>query len=196
MEPAEKLKAELGDVIAALLCRHREKWLKIVLRIVGNPEDAEDVLQESIRRVLRRNLHFSSADEVRMYLSRTICNTAIETYHALRRERTRRLPLLEHTLAQPEDLTPHTSLERRERVRERERLLELLREGLAALPPKQYEAVRLTMLDPSSSSIREAGQERGIPYSTLRHRCLQGLRGLKRYLNRALRARDIRLVLT
>ncbi|PYV14406.1 MAG: hypothetical protein DMG07_12070 [Acidobacteria bacterium] len=62
------------------------------------------------------------------------------------------------------------------------------REGLAHLPAKQYEALRLTLFERPHTSIRDAGLERGIPYSTLRHRSVQGIRRLQKFVRRALRS--------
>jgi RNA polymerase sigma-70 factor (ECF subfamily) len=186
---------DLSDAIASLMARHGRKWHKVVLRIVGNPEDAEDVMQEAVRRVLMRNLAFASIDELRMYLSRAMSNTAIELYHARKRERLRSRPLFEHVLPPLRESNPHASLENREKLDQAEQLLKLLEEGLDRLPAKQYEAVRITLLEPGSVSIREAGTEKGIPYSTLRHRCVQGIRSLRKYINRALRTNHLKLVM-
>ena len=75
-------------------------------------------------------------------------------------------------------------------------MFNLLQEGLAHLPLKQYQAVHLTVMDPSAVSMRDAGIENDIPYSTLRHRSVQGIRRLRRFLCRALRGFSARLVLT
>jgi RNA polymerase sigma factor (sigma-70 family) len=187
---------DLGNVIAELIRRHGDKWFRFVLRIVGNQQDAEDVVQEAVRRVLLRNRPFRSEEEARMYLSRAICNTAIESYHCRRRERLRCLPLKEQTLPAAESVSPQTMLENQEESDQTERLTKLLKEGLAHLPTKQYEAIYLTVMEPGAASIRDAGAERGIPYSTLRHRSMQGLRRLKRFIRRALRSAPLRVVMT
>jgi len=179
---------DLRNVIAALIRRHGDKWFRFVLRIVGNQQDAEDVIQEAVRRVLLRDRPFRSEEEARMYLSRAISNTAIESYHCRRRERLRCLPLKEQTLSASESVSPHAMLENQEESDQTERLTKLLKEGLARLPTKQYEALYLTVLEPGAASIRDADAERGIPYSTLRHRSVQGLRRLKRFIRRSLRS--------
>jgi hypothetical protein len=74
-------------------------------------------------------------------------------------------------------------------------LFVLLQEGLARLPVKQYEALRLTVMDPGLVSIRDAGVENDIPYSTLRHRSVKGLRRLRQFLHRAMRAAPQKLVM-
>lgn len=71
----------------------------------------------------------------------------------------------------------------------------LLKQALRRLPVRQYEALKLTIMDPDGSSIRDAGETHGIAYSTLRHRRVQGLRRLRKYIKRALRKTPVRLVL-
>jgi RNA polymerase sigma factor (sigma-70 family) len=187
---SEQLSARSGDlraVVTVLVESHGPKWLRFVARIVGSPEDAQDVLQEAVHRVLARNRSFGSDEEVRLYLGRAITNRAFELYHARKLERIRRVVLEDTRLPAVDSWSPQRQLEERERDVERQRVLALVREGLTRLPPKQYEALSLTLLEPIASSIRDAGLERGIPYSTLRHRSLQGIRRLQRFVRRALR---------
>jgi len=193
MPPQDSYSSDVAGVIADLICRHGDKWLRFVTRLVA--EDAEDVMQEAVRRVLLRNRPFRSTEEVRLYLGRAIRNTAIETYHIRKRDRARHLPLREQWIPAQDSRDPHSNLEHLEQSDETTRLMTLLEEGLARLPQKQCEAVRLTLLAPEFTSIREAGAERGIPYSTLRHRCVQGMRNLKKYIKKALRSKPIKLLM-
>jgi RNA polymerase sigma factor (sigma-70 family) len=186
---------DVREVLAVLINRHSEKWLRFVRRMLRNSADAEDVLQEAVRRVLMTQRSFASEDQVRMYLSRAIGNTAIEFYHIRRRECLRHLPLQEHLIAYADSVDPQAHLEQVECAAERTRALKLLQEGLGSLPAKQYEALCMTILDPGEISIREAGAENGIPYSTLRHRSVQGIRRLRSYLHRATRVAELKFVL-
>jgi RNA polymerase sigma factor (sigma-70 family) len=183
-------------VVESLMLSHREKWLRFVQKVVQNPQDAEDVLQEAALRMLVRARQFSSAEQARMYLGRIISNTAIEIYHARRRHRRQYRPLHEHLHAASDRGGPERSLFEMEELNANARMLSLLREGLSCLPLKQYQAVRLTVLDPDLVSMRDAGIENDIPYSTLRHRSVQGIRRLRRFLCRALRGFSARMVLT
>lgn len=176
----------LQEVLETVLEDNWEKWFRFVRRVLGNPDDAEDVLHEAVQRVLMRNLQFQSANDVRKYLGRAISNIANEAYCWKKRERQRRVPLHENDFPAPDHTDPHVRLERRESYEQSERILKLLDEGLARLPEKQCEAVQITLLEPGAVSIREAGVERGIPYSTLRHRSMQGIRRLRKYVKKAL----------
>ena len=182
--------SDLKSHIASLVLHHRQKWLRFVLRVVQDYEDAEDVLQEAIQRVLARNRVFGSEDETRMYLGRAISNTAIELYHSRRRERKRRIPINDEVATILEPTDPHVVLEARELSREQTLLIRHLQEGLTRLPANQYEALRMTILQPEAVSIREAGSRHGIPYSTLRHRSMQALRSLRRYLRKATKSAE------
>ena len=186
---------DLPTVVQTLMLYHRDRWLRFVQRLVQNRSDAEDVLQEAVMRLLARDLRFESPEHARMYLSRVIFNTAIELYHVRRRQRRRQCPVDEQLLAASDSGEPDRRLRECEESTARARHLDLLREGLARLPFKQYQALRLTVLGPEILSIRDAGAAHSIPYSTLRHRSLQGIRQLRRFLNRALRAAPSKLVM-
>ncbi len=184
----------LSSVVESLMISHRERWLRFVLRVVQNPEDAEDVLQEAALRMLLRARRFQSLDQARMYLGRIVSNIAIEFYHSRRRAQHQRRPLLEHLHCASSHGEPERLLFEREKLTANVRVLELVYEGLGRLPVKQYEAVRLTILDPDAVSMHNAGIENNIPYSTLRHRSIQGIRQLRRFLARSLRSSSSRLI--
>jgi len=181
----EDLRAVLGSIID----RNWSRWLRFILAILKNEADAEDVMQEAVRRVLVRNLPFPSRDQIKMYLGRAIENAALELYNSRKRERMRQIQIRDHTFLPSSSLSPYACIENRERSAENERLLHLLHEGLGRLPLKQHEALRLTILESRGLSIRDVGVTNGIPYSTLRHRSKQGLRRLRRFLEHSLRER-------
>jgi len=177
---AQALRAVLGSVIR----RNGGRWLRFILAILKNEPDAEDVIQEAVRRVLARDLSFASEDQLRMYLGRAIGNAAFELYNRRKRERMRQLPVNEQTLLPAHASAFFPCAERSEQSEEREQLLILLDAGLKQLPSKQYEALRLTILESRGLSIRDVGITSGIPYSTLRHRSKQGLKLLRRFLEK------------
>lgn len=188
MHSSEIQSADVRKILAGLMDQHGSKWLCFIRSILGNRADAEDVLQESVRRLLARDRLLDSEDQVRMYLGRVIGNATIDLYHSRRRERQRRIPLQESMCLTAADTDPQGSMEQKENTVRRDQLIQLIREGLTRLPVKQYEALRLTVLEPGSTSIRDAGAVNGIPYSTLRHRTIQGLRMLRRFVRRTMRS--------
>jgi RNA polymerase sigma-70 factor (ECF subfamily) len=185
----------LAEAVASVMARHGQKWFRFVLRMLGNQADAEDVLQEAVQRVLLRGQPLPDEDQARMYLSRAICNIAIETYHRKKRERRRRVSLREDMLPVCNQSNPQSALEKMEDSVERRHLIGLLNQGLSRLPAKHYQAVRLTIMESEMTSIREAVALNGIPYSTLRHRSAQGIHQLRKFLRRALRTSALKIVL-
>jgi RNA polymerase sigma-70 factor, ECF subfamily len=183
---SENLRAMLESAIH----RNGAKWLKYILAILKNEADAEDVIQEAIRRVLSRNRFLTSEEEARMYLSRTIGNTALELYNCRKRERARQLPINEFLLSDPGCSTPYKYLAEKEISAEKEQMIGLLSDGLMRLPAKEHEALKLTILESRGLSIRDAGAGNGIPYSTLRHRSNQGLRRLRKFLEKAVKNKE------
>jgi RNA polymerase sigma factor (sigma-70 family) len=177
---------DLSAVLERLMLHHRHKWLRFVRGMVQNHADAEDVLQEAVLKMLLRDRHFHSPEQARMYLGRIICNTAIEIYHLRRRNRRRLRPLQDHIFRASAYVEPLLVIAADEELQSRSRMMGLLEEGLARLPVKQHEALRLTIMNPGIVSMRDAGVGHEIPYSTLRHRKVQGLRRLKRYLHRTM----------
>jgi RNA polymerase sigma factor (sigma-70 family) len=175
---SESFRVLLGSVVS----RNGSKWLRFILTILRNQADAEDVLQEAIRRVLSRNVSIQSEDQIRMYVGRAIANAALELFNNRKRERLRRQALSEQSAFMRKHTTPASRIEERERKREEERLLGFLDEGLKQLPAKQYEALRLTILEAGDHSIRDVGSMNGIPYSTLRHRSKKGLTQLRKFI--------------
>jgi RNA polymerase sigma factor (sigma-70 family) len=172
----------MRTMVGSVLRLYASRWLSFILTILKNEADAEDVIQEAVRRVLTRDIFFHSEDELRKYLGRAIANAAFELYNRRKRERRRESCIDEQNLPPLYSSSPFVSLMEAEKSSERERLLILLDSGLKQLPIKQYEALRLTILESGGLSIRDVGMMHGIPYSTLRHRSKQGLRHLRNYL--------------
>ena len=182
---AEDLRVILGPILS----KNRSRWLKFILAILKNEEDAEDVLQEAVRRVLTCNRPFLSREQARMYLGRAIGNTALEVYNTRKRERMKQIPIKESLLMTDNTRSPYACMEQKERAEERKHLAGMLHDGLILLPMKQREALRITILESCGLSIRDVGTAYGIPYSTLRHRSKQGLRRLRRFLEHELKNR-------
>ena len=174
----------LREVLVSILDHNGDRWLRLIAAILRNDADAEDVIQEAVQRVLARNLPFPSEEQVRRYLGRAIANAALAFYNSRKRERRRQIPIEEQILLPGQIANPYTCIEERELTFERHRQISMLQEGLMSLSGKQLEALRLTILESHGSSIRDIGMNNGIAYSTLRHRSKQGLRRLRRFLQR------------
>ena len=188
MQPEDLASAEdLRTALGSILEQNSSKWLRFTTGILGSETDAEDALQEAVQRVLARNQQLPSREHIRMYLGRAVGNAALEFFNQRKRERMRRIPIHDCLCLADPGLSPHDRLEEKEQTLEKDRLLQLVRQGLESLPGKQYEALRLTILESEGTSMRSIGTAYGIPYSTLRHRSKQGLRRLKRHVEHALK---------
>ena len=180
----------LHRALESVIQNNSGKWLRFIAGILRNEADAEDVLQEAVRRVLTRNRSFPSEEQVRMYLGRAIGNTALEMYNSRKRERRRMTPIHESILPCDDTSDPGTCMEEKEENHRKNRMLKLLAEGLKQLPEKQEEAIRMTILESDGLSIRNVGMIHRIPYSTLRHRHQKGLERMRRFLERSLADRQ------
>jgi RNA polymerase sigma factor (sigma-70 family) len=196
MTKSDNSVSSLPSLVERILQRNGEKWFKFVLRVVGNYEDAEDALQEGVRRVLGCDRAFRLEEEARMYLARSISNAAFETYKCRKRQRQRQIAVTGNLLLAGRAADPQSFIEQREAEEERERQLSVLQEVLGRLPGREYHALRITVLDSDGGSIRDAGLASGIPYSTLRHRRNEGLRRLRKYLARVRRRPTVKAILT
>ena len=177
---------DLRGTLAALVSAHGTRWHRAALRIVGNNADAQDAVQEAIHRILVKAPLFQSADEARMYVARAITNHAIELHRARRKQNHLRAPLDAAYLLAADASSPEWRLVEREQSIERAHLLNLIQEGLDRLHPKRSEALGLILFAPRGKSMRTVGAGRGIPYSTLRHRSVQALRELRKFILREL----------
>lgn len=183
--PENEATQDVREILGSILDQNRSRWQKFIVSILRNDADAEDVVQDAVRRVLLRGRSFSSKDQVRMYLGRAIGNVAFERYKGMKRERRRQIAVDEQLLMKADGANPLDHLEDAERTAEKERTLSRMRHALKLIPSKQYEALRMTILESTGSSIRDAGMTHGIPYSTLRHRSRQGLRNLRLLMRNA-----------
>jgi len=182
-------KEDLRTSLAAILHRNSPKWLRKSRAILRNREDAEDALSEAIHRMLKRGKSFSSPDHMRMYMSRIVSNTAVELYKGRQRERSKYAPVLDDLIAKTSlkhanAFRPDLIMEEEEGYAEHENRLRLLRRGLEELPVHQYEAIRLTVLSDGGRTFQEAEAVCGIPGTTLRYRYHQGMRALRKYIER------------
>jgi len=186
---------DLRTTLAAIINRDSPKWIRLGAAILKNREDAEDVLSEAVRRMLKRGQSFSSQEHMRMYMCRVVNNTAVEFYKRRKRERRQYAPILENITQKPaaeqsDSFRPDLIMEEEERYAEHQDRLRILRSGLEELPAHQYEAIRLTVLNNCGMTHRDIESASGIPRTTLRFRYVQGLRALRKYMTRELNRKN------
>lgn len=183
----EKFKSvSLHSTIESVINHNSGRWFRFIVGILKNESDAEDVLQEAIRRVLTRNRSFPSEEQVRMYLGRAIGNTAFEMYNNRKRDQKRNTHIQESIPLPSGADSADVRMEEKENVGLRDRMIDLLEDGLKQLPSKQEEALRMTILESNGRSMRDIGVTYNIPYSTLRHRNKKGLQRMRSFLKQSL----------
>lgn len=128
-----------GDLAAArsLTLRLAPRALAQATRILAEPAEAEDVVQEALLRLWKQAPDWRP-DEAQpsTWLYRVVSNLCID------RLRRRRRGVALDTVAEPEDERPSVAAELQRRAR-----AQALADALAALPPRQAQAVSLRHLE-------------------------------------------------
>jgi RNA polymerase sigma-70 factor (ECF subfamily) len=157
-----------GDVGAydRLVRQHLRRAFAVAYRIVGNREDAEDVVQDAFIRALRYMRTFDERLPFAPWLNRLVANTALDARARRGREATE--PECEDA-ASP-TISPHLALEREE-VRDR------FAAALAALPSRQR--LILERFELEGFSTAEIAAQLGITPETVRWHLHQARHALR-----------------
>ncbi len=154
----------LGDHIDRL---YRAAW-----SLCGSREDAEDLVQETFARVLRRPRILRSEDDVG-YLLRVLRNTFVSGRRAAaRRPRAEPLPDFDDQLADPAAPAPDAHLD-----------AQALYAAIAALPDTFRDA--LVAIDVAGLSYGEAARALQVPEATITTRLHRGRQRLAQALTAA-----------
>lgn len=145
----------------------RQELLRLVRRRLANESDAEDITQDVMLRLAERP-DAAPEDTPMVWLQRVVANASIDYFR--RREREARA--LGRAL--DEERVQAGSAEQGEADRMREGIARCLAPFLARLDAQDQEALRLT--DLGTLTQREAADQLGVPYSTLKSR-VQRARG-------------------
>lgn len=161
-------RASRGDGAAfdLLVERHIERAFAIAYRLLGNREDAEDVVQDAFVGALEAIGTFEAGRELAPWLNRIVVNRALNVRKSLARRAT-------EPLADALAVGGGSPL----RVAEQAELAELVRVAMAELPERQRDIVRLFELEGFTSA--EIAAMLGIADGTVRwhlHEARQRLR--------------------
>ena len=181
--------AQNGEYLAyAELCRrHREMVFRTALKITQNPDDAEDVLQDSWMRAFAHIGSFNGRSTFSTWVTRIAINSALTT---IKRRRTRR----EVTLDDPLDPDNRRVIEMLEPSRNpEERCLEtermrLVRQSIERLPPKLRTAIDI--LQSQDCTVDELAMLAGVSLTTMKSRLLRARRRLREPLSKVLKGRS------
>jgi len=182
----EKAQAGDQDALEILFARQSPALYQTALRLVGTPEEAEDVLQEGMLSAFRNLRRFEGRSQFSTWLTRIVINAALMR---LRSRRARPAVSLDERLAEDDEMTfadqfPDTAPNPEQIVARRE-LEDLLRRNLKTLSPVLRSAFILREME--GFSTEEAAEELGISQGTLKARLHRAKRQLSRLIGRALR---------
>ena len=147
-------RAKDGDnrALDALLARHRPSVERLALRVLRDPEDADDATQEALAKVCVRLKQFNGSAQFSTWLHRLVVNTCLDAVE--RRKARLHEPLGEH-LASVDD--PARDARNSELRRE-------LCDALADVSPQQAQVVLLK--DALGYSFEEIAEAAGMPVGT------------------------------
>jgi len=160
------------DAFEAFFARHSTPIYRTAYALTGDPQVAEEVLQDTFVRAYDRRATLRAGVSPLPWLHRVALNLC---YTRLRQSRVRWEPISQALGRILRDLSgePHDFVEQRE-------LSEIVRAGIAALPPKQQSVVGLYYL--RELSIRETADLLGVRPGTVKSRLHYGLRALRTHL--------------
>ena len=159
-----------ADALAFLYDRYASRVLGLTARILGDRDEAEDVLQEVFLQVWRTPRQFDSArGSAGTWLLILARSRAIDRLRSLRRRG--------HGRQVPIDAQPLTSGEDLERAAETSQEGAAVRRALAELPDEQRRALELAYFGGYTQT--EIAEMTGAPLGTVKTRLRQGMMKLR-----------------
>ena len=162
------------NAFATVVHRHQDRLWAVALRMMRNPHDAADALQDAYLAAFRRAAGFRGEAQVSTWLHRIVVNACLDRLRqSQRRQREQPLPTdPERTAGLATPMGPSA-------VERREEQLDLI-EALAELNDDQRNA--LIVVDVEGYSVQEAADILGVPVGTVKSRCARGRVRLARLL--------------
>jgi RNA polymerase sigma-70 factor (ECF subfamily) len=171
------------DAFQTLVQSYRKRVYGLVLRMLGNREEAEDVFQEIFLNVFEKLDQFKEKSKFSTWLFSVASNTALMR---VRRQLRRRNVSIDDEDFQEEDLRPRHIEPWAENpldVLERKELQRILEQGISALP-QMYRVVFL-LRDVEEFSNEEVARMLRISVPATKSRLLRARLFLREYLSRA-----------
>ena len=154
------------DAFGVLVARHQDRMWRIALRIMRNPEDAADALQDAYLAAFRRADSFRGEAQVTTWLHRVVVNACLDRLRSIRSRETEPFP---------ENLDRWsrmgTSLMIKDPVEIKDQR-SVVAAALGALNADQRAA--LVLVDMEGYSVEEAAQILGCAPGTVKSRCARG----------------------
>jgi len=171
---------QAGDPRAfeSLVRRHERRVYRLLLRMLGSPEEAEDATQEAFLSLYRHGRRFRRESRFSTFVYRVAVNAALNRRRSLGRSRARERELAERAAA-GEDLP--SAPRDPERAASGAQVQAQVQEALLRLPSDLRMAV--VLYDIEGRAYREIADVLGIPEGTVKsriHRARNALRELLR----------------
>jgi RNA polymerase sigma-70 factor, ECF subfamily len=155
-----------SEVLEELFSRYRGRLYKVALRLLGNPEDAEDALQDGLLAAFRKLSTFEGRSQFSTWLTRIVFNAALKQ---LRRRQPEVVASIDEPLGPDQqpfapaipDPGPNP-----EEIYERQELLHIVGRCIRSLPGPYRQAV--WFCHGEGLKVREAAAVLGLPSGTLK----------------------------
>ena len=165
---AELLQAHVDgdrDAFALLVRRHQDRLWAVALRVMRNPEDAADALQDAYIAAFRRAGSFRGDAAVTTWLHRVVVNACLDRLRSLKARPTDALP---EDLDRIPQLGVDPPVDPVEAAEDRDQVLA----ALGGLNPDQRAA--LVLVDMQGYAVEEAATILGCAPGTVKSRCARG----------------------
>ena len=154
-----------AEAFAVLVARHQPRLWAVALRVMRNPEDAADALQDAYIAAFRRAASYRGDAQVTTWLHRVVVNACLDR---LRRMKSRAAEPLPVDL----DRSARFGIADTERPLEVEQERSRVAAAMATLNPDQRAA--LVLVDMQGYSVEEAARILGCAVGTVKSRCARG----------------------
>lgn len=162
------------DAFAPIMRRYNQRLYRLALGLVGDPAEAEDVLQESYVKAYQSLSSFAGRSSLGAWLARIVRNTAIDQLR-VRRARQSTVTLeadLPCSGDAPVSFLENAEGERRghdpEAILAEDEMKYMLEQAIASLPA-QFRSVFM-LREVEGLSLRETAESLGIPVATVKTR--------------------------
>ena len=173
------------EALEQIFTRNSPALYQTALRLVGTPEEAEDVLQEGMLNAFRNLRRFEGRSQFSTWLTRIVINAGLMR---LRSRKARPVVSLDEKLAEEDDVTFADQFPDKgpnpEQVYAREELRGILDRHLSRLSPVLRSAFLLREVQ--GLSTQEAAETLGVSEGTLKARLHRAKRQLANLFGRAL----------
>jgi len=173
-ELVERMQADDLQAFEVFFARHRTLIYRTAYGLIGDPQVAEEILQDTFTRAYRHRARLRNDVSPVPWLHRVALNLC---YSRFDRRQLPSEPIGEATESQVRD----AAVEPAERAEQQE-LRGIVRDGIAALPPKHQSVIVLYYLH--GFSLQETATFLGIRLGTVKSRLHYALRSLRSNLER------------